>query len=306
MVFKGPFKPPFRGLKKILKKALKRMGFLKGKENSPGRIRTADYGQKNPPRTRLNRHHRIILSFLREHWPEEFTPKVIAHRTGLPHGTVKRALRELLEMNMILQPYRGFYAAKSEAPVAHLPPLQVHGVKLEVDLDSRYIDLNRGGASLFINPWILKGPRRASGGRRLYTATFTYLNKTYTIKVLVSGRRLELFLNSSHAPLDLPGWLAFTSWLRAAFPGVPYERWRLVNVGFNRDYFGIDLKGLRDVSITAFDGFVLRIYEKAQGWVRQEVHVAGNWTLDDVVRVLRAELPEILKIPKEGGDMGYA
>jgi len=79
-----------------------------------------------------------------------------------------------------------------------------------------------------------------------------------------------------------------------------------VNVGFNRDYFGIDLKGLRDVSITAFDGFVLRIYEKAQGWVRQEVHVAGNWTLDDVVRVLRAELPEILKIPKEGGDMGYA
>ena len=204
-------------------------------------------------------------------------------------------------MDMILQPMRGFYSAKSEAPITYLPPLQVHGIKLEADL-------NREGASLFKNPGILnfRTAKRASGGRRLYTVPFTYFNKTYTVKVMVSSKKIELFLNSSHAPLDLAGWLAFTSWLRAAFPSIPYEQWKLINIGFNRDYFGIDLKGLRDVTIQVFDGFVLRIYEKSQGRVRQEAHVAGNWSLDDVVRILRQEIPEILRTPRNGGDVGYA
>jgi len=214
----------------------------------------------------VSRWHRILR--ILESSDRPLSPKEIAFHAKINHSTVRVYLRQMLKLGDVSQPSYGYYVRKTRLGVGvGFGGVRVHGLVLVVDA-----------------PFLCERP------------------KIEDVKETVGGVRFEVRFGRRNGKIscwigcDPPG-LDYQScvfaikhfqrivWDQVGFRVTEFET---VNCDFNEDYIGVQLDGVKSVTVRDFLGNLERIYNKGPNVVRSEVRFpAEKMTIESMLTLLK-------------------
>ncbi|MBT0161008.1 MarR family transcriptional regulator, partial [Candidatus Bathyarchaeota archaeon A05DMB-2] len=201
--------------------------------------------------------------------PIPITPLEISQKTGIKHATVRRCLIRLARKGFVEKPYYGYYV----------------GSKADVTLKSSMV---KGGC----DPW----PRlhslrlRASGlvgGPCDWRRNLGMVNVTFQRHKNGSGTVFVGCVGDSS--LDYVSFRLLLEAMREDLGLLGITDWKTMRVSsfeFNNDFQGVQLDGVKAVTLKAFDGSFRRLYNKRFG-LRDEVKATGPRRVEDVLLLIQ-------------------
>jgi len=189
-----------------------------------------------------------ILSLLAES-DRPLSPKEIASSAKINHSTVRVYLRRMLGQGEVTQPIHGYYVTKTSLGVGLGFGVRVHGLCLVVDAG-------------FLRDQAKVGDVVESVGDVCFEVRFGRENGK------VSG-----FISCEPPGLDYNGFcFVMDRFFQIVYDKIGFRpsEFETVNAEFNEDYLGVQLDGLKSVTVRDFMGNMERIYNKGPG-LRSEV-----------------------------------
>lgn len=192
------------------------------------------------------------------------SPKEIVKRTGINHSTVRVYLRRMLVQGEIKQPYLGYYCNIGRVGVPCGFGVRVHGLVLVAE--AKFL---RFGVKV-------ETVRERVGGA------------CFEVRFGRENGKVSCFVSCDPPGLD---WTGFC-FVMDRFSEIVYEKtgfrlreFETVNVEFNEDYLGVQLDGVKSVTVRGFFDSMERIYNKGNG-LRSEVKFPPEKTSVDTVYAL--------------------
>lgn len=226
-----------------------------------------------------------IVDYLLNIAPQEVMPKTIARVLRIPHNTAKsECMRILAESDSpIVRTRRGWYRHRMSLETVRGMPGQkrigLHGIKLE----ARRNQDNTG--------YCLAGKYRYYNQRRYWKRLFNGHWVTITVH---DWDLVEVWVNASKNPLDLPEFERFIGYVTGLLEFVPLSSWHLIQLGYNFDVCGLKLEGLKGARLDVASKAFMQIYQKGEDVVRMECHDVPRMGIVEAMMVFK----QILEHPR--------
>jgi len=244
---------------------------------------------------------RRVLEHLTDHADEVFSAKILALQIKANYENVKKALSRMYKEGLINRLPGGFYQCQADLTkirAQEIPPLEVHGIKIELDIDIFKCP--------FVPAGLLSGTfNQVKNHRVVYKLDFR--KRAVTISHCSNGL-IEIFVKGKPA-LSYDEFLAFTDWLDGLFTGAGWGFWgnfpRIKQLGINRDYIKVRLGKVKDLSLQYFKNCWVQIYDK-KGQTRIEDHSALDIGLPEALKIIQQLQDPIKYKPDMTKRDGYA
>jgi len=241
-----------------------------------------------------------VLAFFRDSPGDQFSPKIVAKYLRAKHSSVKRICLRLHRRGFLKRDLRGWYQFRADLDrlrETEEPPAGVHGIKIEVRIpDCPFVP---GG-------WISGTTCKSSNHkppRLVYGLTF---GKAW---VTVTQHESGLFEIWTKASFSLDEFLMYLTWLEGVFLGAGYPFWQYVpllkQIGLQRDYGQVQLKGIQNVQVQYARDLFIGTYKKKAHQTRIEAHCWEEMGLLEAVRVLDQLRDRPAPKVKEFDGVGY-
>lgn len=207
---------------------------------------------------------KIIASL--EESPNPLTPKEIAHKTGLKRSTVRGYLRDLLKSGVLIQPFPSHYSYAATYGVgASISPLLVHNLRL-VALCPELLEMDKIDNEVF-NIGSIK-------------IQYVYGKKRGKFSCTIS-RSQGLDYDSLCLVID-----KVNGDFERRFDRIPEF---FCSFHMNRDFYRVELDGLKCLTRDYLLGFFERIYQKGSDTVRAEIGLT-DFGMEDMISLVRGDL----------------
>lgn len=211
---------------------------------------------------------------------------------------IRTELNRLHKKGDIKKPSRGFYQAKlvpKTLKILENPPVELHGIKLEMEL----LQNNKNGipgipsrSNNNFSSWLSANSFERTTNKR-FTCVKFFENRRVTITVHESGF-CEIYIRASRNPLVVNDFMRLCDWLNGFFePVTPFRKRNvsLVQVGVARDFESLQMEDVKSVSLRKFvNDWVQIYYKKELGKVRFEHHLTfkrPELSLEEAVNSLK-------------------
>ena len=255
------------------------------------------------PRVKLTLRDRI-LSLLDQHPDTEYNAKTIARLLRANYSSVRKELRRMVKEGLIEEVHKkkgrdkdgniiysgwSWYRSKntivSSKGVVYPTP-EIHGIKLEYRGDCHifktgsFLSTNFAGYTL----------HRHRKNHALVIYTYPYIEGEHRdITITIHDNLLEVWVKVTDKPLSPNGLMELSAWLQGKFNLDP-SQFKLVQYGLNYDFPGLQMDGVKALTLKQFSNALIRIYQHGKG-VRYEIHQANKpdkaITLEQAIATLK-------------------
>lgn len=210
---------------------------------------------------------------------------------------IRTMLQRLVKDGKIRRRKRGFYQVKPTTKIItklENPDTKLHGIKLEFNIaENNKIKIHGISAQsnilsfLDANRFELVKNKFGTSLRRWSKGIF-FMDRWVTITVHEKGL-VEVFCRCGDNPLSFQDFVRFGDFLSGFFQSVMLFKSNEVlvrQVALNRDFWELNLDGVRSVTLHRFRNDWARVYQRHDGCVRFEHHLCLDITLDDAFNSL--------------------
>ncbi len=166
------------------------------------------------------------------------------------------------------------------------PTPEIHGIKLEYRGDCHifktgsFLSTNFAGYTL----------HRHRKNHALVIYAYPYLENEYRdITITIHDNLLEVWVKVTDKPLTPNGLLELSAWLQGKF-NIDPSKFKLVQYGLNYDFPGLQLDGVKSLTLKQFSNALIRVYQHGQG-VRYEIHKSDKGdkaiSLEQAISILK-------------------
>jgi hypothetical protein len=211
---------------------------------------------------KLSKKHMEIFEVVKTN-PYPVSPLEIARVTEIKPGTVRKYLRELERYCLVRRKHHGYYVSfenlvTGSRRMVGSTGLKIHGVRFRVV-----------GVHVIRNAW----------SRDFEVAKLKFVvHKNETAEVFVS-------CGVNGEGLDYAAFRLLISIICSEL-NCSWDAISVVCCEFNNDYLGLQLDGLKAVTLRSFDGSFRRMYNRSRGQLRDEVKIVGLRKLNDVLALM--------------------
>jgi len=206
-----------------------------------------------------------IIACLKES-PNPLTPKEIAYKTRLERSTVRGYLRDLLKSGVLIQPFPSHYSYAATYGVGEsISPVHVHNLHL-VALCPKLLEMDKIDDEIF-NIGSIK-------------IQYVYGKKRGKFSCIISCKQ-GLDYDSLCLVID-----KVNGDFERRFDRIPEFS---CSFHMNRDYYRVELDGLKCLTRVYLLGFFERIYQKYSDTVRAEIGLT-DFGMEDMISLVRGDL----------------
>ena len=255
------------------------------------------------PRVKLTLRDRI-LNLLDQHPDTEYNAKTIARKLKANYSSVRKELRRMVKEGLIEEVHKkkgrdkngniiysewSWYRSKntivSSKGVVYPTP-EIHGIKLEYRGDCHIF---KTGSFLSTN-FAAYTLHRHRKNHALVINAYPYIEGEHRdITITIHDNLLEIWVKVTDKPLTPAGLMELSAWLQGKFNLDP-SQFKLVQYGLNYDFPGLQMDGVKSLTLKQFSNALIRVYQHGKG-VRYEIHQANKSdkaiTLEQAIAILK-------------------
>ena len=199
----------------------------------------------------------------------------------LNHNSIKVNCIRLSREGKIIKSHRGYYRSintifKIDNQNIFYEDLLLHGIKIEY----------RGPLcnQIYTTPYLMGHNYTMHRHRKNHSITLNEEWEGRTVCLTSHKNLIEIWLKSSHKPLNHDDFVHFNHYIKGKFPQIHESKWIIKQLDIGLDTPLIHLKGISEITLKIFNNMWLSIYQKFDK-VRIEARTTQEIGLSDCLDV---------------------